>query len=188
AGLIGALGLDRPLVCGYSDGGQIALELGMRYSHLVRALVVGAAGYDFASAHTQATLRRIGLPAPGEADFERVGQTLGRLVDLSATHAAVYGPDWWKTLLLQLSVLWHTPPGYAPEDFARIQVPTLILMGDRDGWVSIDEAVAMYRMIPGAELAIVPDAGHAFPWMRPEAFTGVVLEFLLRHAASGTAR
>jgi pimeloyl-ACP methyl ester carboxylesterase len=36
AALIEALGLQRPLVLGYSDGGQIALELGMRYPELAR--------------------------------------------------------------------------------------------------------------------------------------------------------
>jgi pimeloyl-ACP methyl ester carboxylesterase len=41
AALIKALGLQRPLVLGYSDGGQIALELGMRYPGLARALVLG---------------------------------------------------------------------------------------------------------------------------------------------------
>ena len=38
AASIDALGLHRPLVLGYSDGGQVALELGMRYPGLTRAL------------------------------------------------------------------------------------------------------------------------------------------------------
>ena len=49
AALIGALDLERPLVLGCSDGGQIALEVGMRYTGLagvrlggpVRDLLVG---------------------------------------------------------------------------------------------------------------------------------------------------
>jgi pimeloyl-ACP methyl ester carboxylesterase len=43
AALVQALGLDAPLICGYSDGGQIALEIGMRYPDLAAALVVGGA-------------------------------------------------------------------------------------------------------------------------------------------------
>src|SRR5918998_6755728 len=41
AALIKALGLQRPLVLGYSDGGQIALELGMRHPGMAGALVLG---------------------------------------------------------------------------------------------------------------------------------------------------
>lgn len=42
-----ALGLDKPLICGFSDGGQIALEVGMRYPALAKALVVIGAFYKF---------------------------------------------------------------------------------------------------------------------------------------------
>src|SRR5688500_574313 len=41
AALGDALGLQRPLVLGYSDGGQISLELGIRFPGLARALVLG---------------------------------------------------------------------------------------------------------------------------------------------------
>ena len=47
AASIDALGLHRPLVLGYSDGGQVALELGMRYPGLAGALVLG--GTQFSS-------------------------------------------------------------------------------------------------------------------------------------------
>jgi pimeloyl-ACP methyl ester carboxylesterase len=43
AALIAALGLERPVVGGYSDGGQIALELGARHPGAAGALIVGAA-------------------------------------------------------------------------------------------------------------------------------------------------
>src|SRR5687767_3848021 len=39
--LVQALDLHQPLICGYSDGGQVALEIGMRYPDLPQALVIG---------------------------------------------------------------------------------------------------------------------------------------------------
>ena len=48
AALVSALGLRRPFVLGYSDGGQIALELGMRYPELARALVLGGTQFSYA--------------------------------------------------------------------------------------------------------------------------------------------
>src|SRR6476646_1292495 len=41
--LVQALDLQKPLICGYSDGGQVTLEIGMRYPDLPRALVIGGA-------------------------------------------------------------------------------------------------------------------------------------------------
>lgn len=49
AALIQALDLTRPAVFGYSDGGQIALELAMRCPGLASTLVIGAAWYGITS-------------------------------------------------------------------------------------------------------------------------------------------
>jgi pimeloyl-ACP methyl ester carboxylesterase len=43
ASFIQVLCLKIPYVCGFSDGGQVALELGMRYPDLAGRLIVGAA-------------------------------------------------------------------------------------------------------------------------------------------------
>jgi len=45
ADLVRILNLDRPLVSGYSDGGQISLDLAIRYPGIARAYVIGAAYY-----------------------------------------------------------------------------------------------------------------------------------------------
>jgi pimeloyl-ACP methyl ester carboxylesterase len=45
AALIDALGLDRPLICGFSDGGEVATVVGIRHPGSVRA-IVNHGGYD----------------------------------------------------------------------------------------------------------------------------------------------
>ena len=42
---IHAVNLTKPLIFGYSDGGQIALEIGMRHPGLTGAIVLGATTY-----------------------------------------------------------------------------------------------------------------------------------------------
>ena len=42
----------------------------------------------------------------------------------------------------------------------RINVPTLMLWGASDGMVSVAYAEAYRRMIPGATLVVIPEAGH----------------------------
>lgn len=51
AAFICALELNKPFVCGYSDGGQIALELGIHYPHL-------AQGYIMCGAQSSTSLDR----------------------------------------------------------------------------------------------------------------------------------
>lgn len=57
----------------------------------------------------------------------------------------------------------------------------LILAGDRDAAVSIEEAVKIYKLIPNAELAIIPGADHDVCYTKPDLFNNMVLEFLTRH-------
>src|SRR5215213_723632 len=47
AALMAALELTRPVVGGYSDGGQVALELAARHPDAASALIVGAAYPEF---------------------------------------------------------------------------------------------------------------------------------------------
>ncbi len=75
-----------------------------------------------------------------------------------------------------------TPLGYTEADFQKIGAPTLILMGDRDEMIPLEEAVDMYRLIPNAELAIAPGSDHRFPVSRADLFTNLVLDFCLRQS------
>ena len=68
AALVGALGLQRPLVLGYSDGGQIALELGIRYPGLVRALVLGGTQFRFSEAYLEDARALLGIAEGEEVD------------------------------------------------------------------------------------------------------------------------
>jgi pimeloyl-ACP methyl ester carboxylesterase len=181
AAFIDALGLDKPLICGWSDGGQIALELGMHYPEVIRCMVVGAAWFQFRESY-QDLLKGMGFEAPGVANIETMKQSMPEFVEyLRVWHAPIHGPDHWETLATQISAMWLTPLGYTEEDFQKIKVPTLILVGDRDAMIPVEEAVDMYRLIPGAELGVIPGAEHSLPYERSEMFSMIVLDFLLRH-------
>jgi pimeloyl-ACP methyl ester carboxylesterase len=77
--------------------------------------------------------------------------------------------------------MWFTPLNYTAEDFQKIKIPTLILIGDRDPVVPVEEVVEMYRSIAGAELAILPQSDHSLPIARVELFQTIVLDFLTRY-------
>jgi pimeloyl-ACP methyl ester carboxylesterase len=47
-----------------------------------------------------------------------------------------------------------------PEDYAGIQTPALIMLGDRDKMVSMDETLNVYKGLPQAQLAVLPSTPH----------------------------
>jgi pimeloyl-ACP methyl ester carboxylesterase len=175
AALITQLGLEKPLVCGYSDGGQICLELGMHYPGLVKAYVVGAAYYEFSDGLIN-ILRSFGINENGNIDVEGLEVNAP---DFAAYLEQSHEMD-WKDLMRQLAKMWATPLNYNADDFERIVEPTLLVVGDRDALVPLEQAVAMYRQIPNAEIAVAPNSGHEFVESNSELFTNIVLEFMMR--------
>ena len=178
AAFIKALNLTRPLVLGYSDGGQIALELGMRYPTLTGALIAGAAGYNSGDNHT--FLNFMGIEGPGVVNTEQFRkENPGWVEFLKMEHARADNADYWQTLLEQISTMWWTPLDYTAADLQKITESVLVFVGDRDEGVPAEQAVEIYQLIPNAELAVLPNATH-FSAV-DELSSSVVLDFLLRH-------
>lgn len=189
AAFVQALGLHQPLICGFSDGGQITLELGIRYPALAKALVVIGASYKI-SEHALNTARGWGIVGPGVVDLAQVQQTMPDAVKQWQTeHAPLGGADAWQTLLGQISTLWWTPLAYTAQELHQITAPTLILVGDRDEFMPAEEAVETYRLLPQAELAILPHATHGgavagATGVNP-LFMDIVSDFFSRHSTQG---
>jgi len=184
AAFIQALHLTKPLVCGYSDGGQIGLELGMNYSGLTRAIVNAGVFFRFTPLYFD-FLKEFGIDEKGQVDFEYLQHDKPGVIGFwQSEHAHPNDPNRWKTMLQQAAVLWTTPLDYTATEFQRITDPTMVIMGDRDGISPIEESVEMYRMIPNAELAVLPNATHETMLSTDGSFVPITLAFLLRHATS----
>lgn len=65
----------------------------------------------------------------------------------------------------------------------RIGVPTLVLWGDNDRRSPMHVAKQIHAAIPGAELAVIPDAGHVSNMEQPDMFNSYVRHFCLKHDA-----
>jgi pimeloyl-ACP methyl ester carboxylesterase len=178
AAFVQALDLHKPLIAGYSDGGQVALEIGMRYPNLPRSLIVGAAWFKFTASY-RAWVRDV-VGDEGSAEVATARFTRNH-PDWAAWLQQLYGPDDWKPVLAHVKPMWTTPLNYTSDDFAEVVAPTLVLLGDRDELVPVEEAAEMYRLLPRAELAVVPGADHgAFFSGNVTAFQSLMLDFLLR--------
>jgi len=78
------------------------------------------------------------------------------------------------------------------EDLKKFDVPTLVLHGDADQIVPIDDSAKLSsKIIPNATLKIIPGAPHGMATTHPEQINGILLEFLeqsgKRTATSGAA-
>jgi pimeloyl-ACP methyl ester carboxylesterase len=185
AALVVALGLHRPVVGGWSDGGQVALELGARHPGTAGALIAGAAYPDFAAGGLREAHRALlGADEAGLPDLERLDAQLAELAaPLKSSHPG--GTEQWEALVRQTAPMWLGYAGLMPNDVGAIEEPVLVLAGDRDELVPLDLTLSLYRALPDAELAVCPQADHAGPTPeRALAFAALIGDFARRHTQS----
>jgi pimeloyl-ACP methyl ester carboxylesterase len=185
AALLDAFHLPQAVVCGLSMGGYVAFELLRRHPQKVRALILAntrAEGDD-----QQAKQRRdemIGLvqrEGPGALAHLLVPQLLAP-ANVSAMPQVVE--------FLLATITSNPAAGLigalkAMRDRAdyrpllkEIRVPTLVIGGRDDRLVPPDSARRLAREVPGAQLTLIPDAGHLTPLEQPVATSRVIAEFL----------
>ncbi|MFE9423451.1 alpha/beta fold hydrolase [Kitasatospora sp. NPDC006697] len=143
-------------LCGHSLGAIVAAWLAAEHPELVARLVL-VSGPELTPARTSARRLRVGRRRPGW--LVRAGSDLRHRAD-------------WLRLLDALTATDLT--GLLP----RITAPTLVLCGQRDG-DTLPDARRAAELIPGAQLVVVPQAGHLLPVTAPRAFGAIVPGFLL---------
>jgi pimeloyl-ACP methyl ester carboxylesterase len=167
--LIDALKLDRPLICGFSDGGETATIVGIRNPGSVRA-IVNHGGYDLFNPDPQApaiamTRQMLGgsagaAQADPELSASRSEELRAMFELMKSDHDSAQGAGHWKTVVAQTFDRITQPHGYTLEDLHAITAPTLILTGDRDPFCTVEEGAAAYRALQAGALAVLPDSGH----------------------------
>jgi pimeloyl-ACP methyl ester carboxylesterase len=187
AALIDVLDLDRPMVCGFSEGALTATILGIRNPDSVRA-IVNDAGFDLLDpeSHMFAQARMLlgGTPEATKADpdaaaanFAQMG--MGEMFEMvKADHDGAQGEGYWRTYLELTFQRWTRSPGYTFDDLREVTAPMLVLTGDRDDFCSMEDAVTTFRALPDAELAVIPNHDHHIGTPKVEAS----IEYLCRHA------
>src|SRR3954463_15734791 len=186
AALIATMGLTRPVVGGYSDGGQVALELGARHPDAAAALIIGAAYPDFANSGVRDVMKAIlGADEQGNPDLAQVDATFGDFADvLKSRHPG--GEEQWRALVTQSAPMWIDYAGLSPDEVRSIEAPALVFTGDRDDFISLDLSIALFRALPNAELAVVPGADHVGAMRPPHAglSAGMIRDFAARQTSS----
>jgi pimeloyl-ACP methyl ester carboxylesterase len=161
---------------GFSLGGAITLRLAIKRPDLVSSIVPCGTGYRF----DQDDIKR----SDAAFDVEKITTQDSEWVGAMRTqHAALGGPDYWKTLVGQLRDLWREElktGGIPLPAIQGIQIPALVVVGDRDHFTGIDQPVELYKLLPKGELFVAPDAEHFWHPLRPRLLAAVLEEFMAR--------
>ncbi|MDF3039159.1 MAG: hypothetical protein K0Q71_1865 [Thermomicrobiales bacterium] len=178
----GVLSYEQTFVGGWSDGGETALHVGLRHPGRARALVCGGTSLELGSERSKAEVREVfGVAADGTVDFQVFAAAMeDRLLPLMRQwHPR--GEAQLRAIVQQSATMYLRYDGLSREQIERIAEPTLVILGDRDHFVSVEEAAQLFRCLPHAELAILPGTSHIRPVFDPATFVRAMKDFLQRH-------
>jgi pimeloyl-ACP methyl ester carboxylesterase len=177
-------------VVGASLGGMIAQRLALRHSGRVRSLVLAC------------------TTPGGRRSVRAAGEVMAALVEGGGDPATVYRRNAWflygddtrtnhperiEEDLEYRGKIPTTPAGYlgqlqaamghdAWDELPSLTVPTLVVHGEADLLIPTPNARLLAERVPGAELLLLPGAGHMLQADAGEVVRAAVLRFFGRHA------
>jgi pimeloyl-ACP methyl ester carboxylesterase len=184
AALIARLGLQRADVAGYSVGGGVTLQLGLRHPERVRKLVVISAPHA-----TDGWFPEVLAGTAAMDPAAMIGSKWHQ-----AFVAAAPRPGDWPLLVRNVSRLMASRYDWSDEIAARMKAPVLVINGDADS-VRPSHAVALYELLGGgkadgfaagrgaSQLLVVPQANH-LEILDRGALPPAILAYLARESAA----
>jgi len=174
AAFVHALGYERAHIIGHSNGGNVALVTLMEHPEVVQTCILQAANAYV----TRYLIQR----EPVVFDPERVAREAPEWrEEMIALHEETNGKDYWRELLWLTMKEIISEPNYAPFELARVNKPTLVIMGANDTVNAPDEhAQYIANNIPGAELWIPENTAHSVHKECEQEWVDKVLDFLKR--------
>ncbi|MEJ2603066.1 MAG: alpha/beta hydrolase [Gammaproteobacteria bacterium] len=187
-GLMDVLGIRRAHVVGASMGGMIAQIVAARYPERVLTLtsIMSTSGDPDLPAGdpgvTEKLLTRSSVSADREEAIARTVELIGAIG--SPTHG--YSDDYLHAYLTRSYDRSHYTPGVGRQLWAvlgsgsrseilpTIGAPTLVIHGAKDPLVPVEHGRHTAELIPGAELLVLDEMGHAMePYFVPPITTAL---------------
>lgn len=194
AGLLDAISIESAHIWGSSMGGVIAQQFVLRHPEKVRSLILACTacrgvGPD-SDIMTHPDIKRLN-ESMSELSAEEIEiETLRTLL----SHRFIENnPDKAKQYSELLMKRPATPQGVNRQGQAminvnfcdcltEIKVPTLVISGDDDKYVPVNNSRLLASRIPDAELVVLEGMGHSFWFEGFDETTRIVLDFLRKHS------
>lgn len=148
-------GIEKAILLGFSDGGNIALTFALKYPERVEKLILNGANLFPSGVKPR-------YQWPIEIGF-RIVKRFARKSEKAKKNAEMLG-------------LMVNEPNIAPAELARLEMPVLVVAGTKD-MIKESHTRLIYNSLPNAQLAIL-SGDHFVANKNPNAFNAAVRAFL----------
>jgi 3-oxoadipate enol-lactonase len=183
AALLDALGIEGAHIAGTSYGAEVSMVFALKHPERTRRLIVTSAVSEldpvlhglaevwaYAAQRRDAELLfRAVYPLTFSAPWIAANQPV---LEQARERYSALDMDAFLDLMQAFMKLNIT------SDLHRIEAPALVVAGEKDLLKPRRYAEMIARELTDAQLAIIPDAGHAAMWEQPAIFNALILGFL----------
>lgn len=162
--LLDHLEIPQTDLVGWSDGGNIGLDIALSNPDRLNKVVAYGANFDPTGVRLD-----IGSSDKFSAYIERAA------ADYLANSPH---PERWDEFLNNIANMWATEPNWTMEQIASITTPFLILDGAEEEAIDLNQTKLMAVLMPNAELLLIPGTGHFAMFEKPDEFNQIVLDYL----------
>jgi pimeloyl-ACP methyl ester carboxylesterase len=171
--LIDQLKLGSVYIVGWSDGGNIGLELAFAHPDKVKKLITFGANYTHENYASDEDSVNLDPNDPLISLIKDMRQRRASNASKRLSPVPVRSPETAK----KLADLMEKYPNFTEEQLKQINVPTMVAVGDHD-LINLDHAIKLFRSLPQSELLVVPGATHAVLWEQSELINSEISKFL----------
>jgi pimeloyl-ACP methyl ester carboxylesterase len=168
--LMDVLKIPSAYIVGWSDGGNIGIDLAINHSNRVKAVVAYGANINPAGLQKH-FLDYLRTATPKQIEKDNGSEFL----ELSAH------PENLPVIAQKIKNMWINEPNFTAAQLAKITVPTLIMDGQQEELIRPDHAKEIAAAIPSAKLVMLPNVGHYALFKTPEQWNDAVMSFIKAH-------
>lgn len=154
-------------ILGHSMGGYVALCYALKHPENINSIMTLGTKFDWTE---EQALKESKMLNP-DIILEKVPQYAQLL---EKQHGSK-----WKLLLPAIAELMidlgKNPP--LKNNLSTINLPVQIMVGDKDNMVTIEESAHVYRSLPNAKLAVLPETKHPIDKVRPNLLLNLIKDF-----------
>lgn len=139
-------------IFGYSMGGYVGMYLALHFPERIDKLITLATKYHWDEATAAKEIQML--------NANKIAEKLPAFATILAERHTAIG---WREMLQKtadMMVSLGSKSVLTTQDYAAIAKPVLVLLGDRDKMVSLEETLAVYKALPNAQLGILPNTPH----------------------------
>ncbi len=185
-----AAGMDKAHISGESLGGWVAARIAADHPDRVDRVVLNTAGGSQADPAVMARLKELSTRAAADPSWDFIKARVEWLMadkskateDLIACRQWIYSQPGMEQIMKDNLVLQEMDIRLRnliqPEDYGRIQAPTLVLWTSDDPTADVTEGQRIASMIPGSIFTVMDGCGHWPQWEDVPTFDRIHLNFL----------